>query len=338
MPKRKGGRKKRGGGKLLSNPGNTHNARPFGSDQGMVSGCAGCVGGDVQIGSGCTLSNQASAQQSATRGISRLMNGITGRVGKIQNGGGNVAETTFKDLQNAAKDGMGFGRVPVASVQNCGVSNSTAMGAGQRAQMGGGQTASCVNSVNNLGTAGYGLNVPPTGKLNGLVRGSGYPVVSPYDTNKCGGGKTKKRKRKQKKRTKRRTKRRTKKHKRKGKKRRTRRKRGGGVSYLQDFQQEWNSRIGFPHAFTGGKKLRKTRKKGKKKRKKMKGGYAQFASNNPNTPGYSSPKVGPLPWATGPLSKSRQINCQNNYNHYTGKSSASPVLDKAAPVTPFGGH
>ena len=69
----------------------------------------------------------------------------------------------------------------------------------------------------------------------------------------------------------------------------------------------------------GGYKKRRKRKGGT--RKKMKGGYAQFASNDPMTPGFSSPKPGPLPWATGPLSKSRQINCQDNYNHYTGKSS-----------------
>ena len=40
-------------------------------------------------------------------------------------------------------------------------------------------------------------------------------------------------------------------------------------------------------------------------------------------PSYKCPNPGPLPWATGPLSKKRQINCQDNYNHYTGKSSPS---------------
>ena len=32
----------------------------FGSDQGLVSGCAGCVGGNVAIGSGCTLDKPSS--------------------------------------------------------------------------------------------------------------------------------------------------------------------------------------------------------------------------------------------------------------------------------------
>jgi hypothetical protein len=334
MPKRKGGRKKRGGSKQnpLANPGNVHNPKNFGSDQGLISGCAGCVGGNIAIGSGCTLTSQAAAQESATRGISRLMNGIRGQVGKIQTGGGNTATTTFKDLQNAADGGLGYGRVPVTSVTNCGVTSSTSMGAGQRAhtQKGGGvsQTASCVAGCNNLGTPGYGLNVKGTSDLNATLMGSGYPAVSPYNTNKCGGRRTRKRRKHKKRR--RRTKR-----KRKKKRRRTRRKRGGDVSTLQKMTQKWQQYIGFPPQLRGGS-YKKRRKRGGK-RKTMKGGYAQFASNDPMTPGFSSPKPGPLPWATGPLSKSRQINCQDNYDHYTGKSSPSPVLDQAAPVTPFGG-
>ena len=333
MPKRKGGRKKRGGSKKnpLANPGNVHNPKNFGSDQGLVSGCAGCVGGHINIGSGCTLTSQAAAQESATRGISRLMNGIRGQVGGIQTGG-NAANTTFKDLQNAANGGLGFGRVPVTSITNCGVTSSTSMGAGQRAhtQKGGGvsQTASCVAGYNNLGTPGYGLNVKGTSDLNATLMGSGYPAVSPYNTNKCGGRRTRKRRKHKKRR--RRTKR-----KRKKKRRRTRRKRGGDVSTLQKMTQKWQQYIGFPPQLRGGS-YKKRRKRGGK-RKTMKGGYAQFASNDPMTPGFSSPKPGPLPWDTGPLSKSRQINCQDNYDHYTGKSSPSPVLDQAAPVTPFGG-
>jgi hypothetical protein len=260
------------------------------------------------------------------------MNGIRGQVGGIQTGGGNTATTTFKDLQNAANGGLGFGRVPVTSITNCGVTSSTSMGAGQRAhtQKGGGvsQTASCVAGCNNLGTPGYGLNVKGTSDLNATLMGSGYPAVSPYNTNKCGGRRTRKRRKHKKRR--RRTKR-----KRKKKRRRTRRKRGGDVSTLQKMTQKWQQYIGFPPQLRGGS-YKKRRKRGGK-RKTMKGGYAQFASNDPMTPGFSSPKPGPLPWATGPLSKSRQINCQDNYDHYTGKSSPSPVLDQAAPVTPFGG-
>jgi len=334
MPKRKGGRKKRGGN-MLANLTNSHNPANFSSNQGLVSGCAGCVGGDLQIGSLCNLPSQAAAQQSATRGISRLMNGITGRVGQIQNGGGNVAATTNADLQAAAAGGMGYGRVPVTSVQNCGVQSSTSMGAGQKgvAQKGGGDNSqTCVSYYNNLGAPGYGLNIPPTNKLNNVVQGSGYPIVSPYNSNKCGGRKTRKRRRK-------RHKKRHTKRKHKKRRRHTRKRRGGsGLTKKQQFMQWYQYNIGFAPQMHGGKSF-KQRRKGRRggKRKTMKGGYAQYGSNKPMTPGYASPKPGPLPWATGPLSKARQINCQDNYNHFTRKSSPSPVLDQAAPKTPFGG-
>jgi len=264
MPKRKGGRKKRGGSKKnpLANPGNVHNPKNFGSDQGLISGCAGCVGGNINIGSGCTLTSQAAAQESATRGISRLMNGINGRVGGIQTGGGNTGTTTFKNLQNAAQNGMGYGRVPVTSITDCGVTSSTSMGAGQVAnkQKGGGvgQTATCVSACNNLGTPGYGLNVKGTSDLNATLIGSGYPVVSPYNTNKCGGRRTRKRrKHKKHKKRRRRTKRKHKK-----KRRRTRRKRGGDVTTLQKMTQKWQQYIGFPPQLKGGNYKKRRKRKG----------------------------------------------------------------------------
>lgn len=339
MPKRKGGSRKKRGGNQLANRTNAHNPANFSSNQGLVSGCAGCVGGDVQIGSLCNLPSQAAAQQSATRGISRLMNGINGRVGKIQNGGGNTAVTTNADLQAAAEGGMGFGRVPVTSVQNCSVQRTSSMGAGEVAKVqsgGGDNTKSCVSYFNNLGTPGYGLNVPPANKLNSLLKGSGYPAVVAYNTSRCsGGGKTRKHRRKRRKHHK---KRRTK-RKRKRRRRHTRKRRGGaGLTHKQKLMQWYQYNIGFAPQMQGGKSYRQRRKRGRGgKRKTMKGGYAQYGSNKPMTPGFASPKPGPLPWATGPLSKARQINCQDNYNHFTGKSSPSPVLDQAAPVTPFGG-
>ena len=381
MPKRKGGRKKKGGkSNPLANPGNVHNPKNFGSNQGLVSGCAGCVGGNVQIGSQCNLDSQAAAQKSANIGTNQFMAGLVGQVGKISSkpyinpmhGGGNTGETTFSDLKQAASSGMGYGRVPITSVQECGVQSSTSMGAGKKGvvQSGGGDnTLNCVSGCNNLGTPGYGLNVPPANKLNTLLMGSGYPAVVAYNTNKCGGKRKRKTKRKRRKHKKRKTKRKHKKR-----RRHTRKRRGGqGLTIKQQFMQftqEHLPSVAFPPQMSGGK--RKTRKGGKRRkrrggagtstsgtrdrcdagvtnctdtegysikggRKKMRGGYHQYGSNNPMTPGYASPKAGPLPWDTGPLSKARQINCQDNYNHYTGKSSPSPVLDQAAPVTPFGG-
>ena len=223
MPKRKGGRKKKGGkASPLANPGNVHNPKNFGSDETLVTGCAGCVDGNVQIGSLCNLDSQAAAQTSANRGINRLMAGIVGQVGKISNkpyinpmhGGGNTGETTFRDLKQAASGGMGYGRFPMTSVQECGVQSSTSMGAGKKGvvQTGGGDnTNNCVSACNNLGTPGYGLNVPPANALNTLLKGSGYPVVVPYNTNKCVGGGKRKTKRKRRKHKKRKTKRKHKK-------------------------------------------------------------------------------------------------------------------------------
>ena len=286
MPKSK---KKRGGTSTGSivNKGNIHDAKHFSSNKKLLFGCAGCKNGNVQVGP--------------------------------MQGGGNARETTMNHLKQAANDGLGYGYAPSASTQKCGVQSSTSMGAGRRKviQSGGSNNSvDCVSYFNNLRSPGYGLNVPDHDKLNVLLKGSGYPVVVPFNTNKCGG--KRKTKRKRRKRKKRKSK---KKYKRK--RRRTRKLRGGtGLTKFQKLAQWGQYNIGFPPQMKGGK--------GKTKRKKMKGGYHQYGSNNPMTPGYASPApAGKLPWATGPLSKARQINCQDNYNHFSGKSSPSPVLDKA---------
>ena len=70
----------------------------------------------------------------------------------------------------------------------------------------------------------------------------------------------------------------------------------------------------------GGK--RKTKRGGscskfKKLSRRQRGGmYKQFGSNVAVTPSYTAPFPSALPWATGPLSHARQINCQDNYNHF----------------------
>ena len=80
----------------------------------------------------------------------------------------------------------------------------------------------------------------------------------------------------------------------------------------------------------GGRRKRRKSRKGKRRTKKggscskfkrltrkQRGGmYKQFGSNIPNTPSYSTPSPSGLPWATGPGSFARQINCRDNYNHY----------------------
>jgi hypothetical protein len=82
----------------------------------------------------------------------------------------------------------------------------------------------------------------------------------------------------------------------------------------------------------GRKKAHKSRKRKKKaKRKKHRGGYAQFRSNIPLTRTMQLPATASGDWqgqlATPPPYSSTDL-CNNNYNHYTGKNSPSPVLDQ----------
>jgi len=363
MP-RKAGRKKRGGKKIklsiteLINEGNVHTPGPlFGSTTGAVTGCLGCANGGITIGSGCNLPTQRAAKISADRGTEVFLKGIRGQVG-----GGNTGEVTFKSLQDAARQGV-TNSIPIISVQNCGKHQQklqrggnkkkptppsvpctsdkecktavscpfpghcdnvcTADGSCERKKQGGGgiaATKACVNSCNNFRPAGYGLNLPPTAKFNSLVAGGGHAPLTPYSPGgqciKRGGTRKRRKKRKR---------RRTKKNK----------------KARKDFMKK------YAHLISGLRKQRganrrktkgKRKTKRKRKRKTQRGGYAQYASNNSFTPGFKSPKEeSSRPWATGPLSKSRQINCQNDYNHFTRRSSASPVTDKAAPRVPFGG-
>jgi hypothetical protein len=140
-------------------------------------------------------------------------------------------------------------------------------------------------------------------------KGSYAPITVTPKTNMCGGKKRKTRKRRKrrrknksrKSRRKRRTKRRTKGRKMSGGKKRrsrkrTRRKRHSGA----------------PPRPTMKRKNRTQRRK----RKQGGGSYSQYGSNIPITPSYSSPHPSSMPWATGPGSISRQMNCRDNYNHY----------------------
>lgn len=88
----------------------------------------------------------------------------------------------------------------------------------------------------------------------------------------------------------------------------------------------------------GGKRRRKkrnTRRKHKKKRgksRKQRGGYAQYGSNKPLTWTQQTPNgadggkwEGQL---ASPPTYTRTTNCNNNYNHFTGQNSNSPILDQ----------
>ena len=65
----------------------------------------------------------------------------------------------------------------------------------------------------------------------------------------------------------------------------------------------------------------------RKKRKNQRGGYHQYMSNVPDTPGQRTPNGGGYKTAN-PTTFSVLDNCVDNYNHYTGKGSPSPVLDQ----------
>jgi hypothetical protein len=134
------------------------------------------------------------------------------------------------------------------------------------------------------------------------LKGSYAPISVNKKTNMCGGKRKRKRKTRKRKKSKkkRRRKNKTKKSKRRKRtkrktkrRRKYRRKRGGSCSRFK-------------------RKTKRTRRT-----KRFRGGaYSQYMSNVPDTPSYSTPNPSKLPWATGPGSFNRQINCKDNYNHY----------------------
>ena len=96
-----------------------------------------------------------------------------------------------------------------------------------------------------------------------------------------------------------------------------------------------------------GRRKKKTRHRRKRKktrhRKRQRGGYAQYHSDLPLTSTLSLPAGAAGGTWTGQLASpptySRVNDCHNNYNHFTGQNSPSPVLDGAAPQLPsLGGN
>ena len=89
------------------------------------------------------------------------------------------------------------------------------------------------------------------------------------------------------------------------------------------------------------KNKKKKKSKGKKRgrrggRKTQKGGYAQYGSNTPLTRTLELPAGAQGGSWEGQLASPPTYTagnfCQDNYNHFTGKGSPSPVLDQAAPA------
>ena len=137
--------------------------------------------------------------------------------------------------------------------------------------------------------------------IAGQLKGSYAPIsLNPAQTQ-CGAGKSRKKRKRRRKNKSRKTRRRRTRNKRRRKRRRRRKTRGGTKK----------TRGGAKKKCCG--RFRKTRRY-----KRQKGGsYRQYGSGVAVTPSYSSPNTGGnLPWATGPVSHVRQINCRDNYNHF----------------------
>jgi len=207
-----------------------------------------------------------------------------------QSGGG--FGSTNNSLLHSANNNLGKGYPAPIKYTNC------------NKQSGGAHNYDKDFPGQNYGYTKEGSGIAPQ------FRGSYAPITVTPKTNMCG-GKKRKRKRKTKKRKRRRKnksrksrrKRRTKRRKMSGgkrRRRRTRRKRGSGAPPVP------------PRPGMG----RKNRRTQRRKRKQGGGSYSQYGSNIPITPSYSSPNPSSMPWATGPGSISRQMNCRDNYNHY----------------------
>lgn len=76
------------------------------------------------------------------------------------------------------------------------------------------------------------------------------------------------------------------------------------------------------------KQTKKIAEKAKKLRLTMRGGYHQYGSNTAHTSGYSPVMKSSSAESTPHHIEPHAGNALDNYNHYTGKTSPSPVLDQ----------
>ena len=191
--------------------------------------------------------------------------------------GGNPYGVTMDSLAADVNSGMGKLRAsPSSHYNNC-------------PQKGGNRGH---NYDADFGGVGYGYTKSGAA-IAGELRGSYAPITKSRSTNMCGGRK-KRRKSRRKRRKSRRNKRKSRKSKRGGKRSKRRRSRKSRKSRKSRSRNGGN----------GCGRFRRSR------RKQRGGAYHQFGSNVPNTPSYSSPDTsGSMPWATGPVSMTRKMNC-----------------------------
>ena len=265
-------------------------------------------------------------------------------------GGGVGYGMTANDASNQAKSGtppgtgLGFHSTATTSAtgyKNCGLIPNFKLGAGRNfkgpadIQSGAGKSVSAYNQYNS---AGYGY-LKPTSKGNADIAGYHAPITSTSKSQRCGtGGKKKKRGG-------------------------TRKRKAGsslnpltlaydGLASVIDKGVNTVHNASMLSDKAGGSSCskRKRKKKNKKKKKKskgkkrgrrggrktQKGGYAQYGSNTPLTRTLELPAGAQGGSWEGQLASPPTYTagdfCQDNYNHFTGKGSPSPVLDQAAPV------
>ena len=225
----------------------------------------------------------------------------------------------------------------VTGYKNCGLIPNFKLGAGRNfkgpadIQSGAGKSVAAYNQYNS---AGYGY-LKPTLKGNADIAGYHAPITSTSKSQRCGTGGKKK------------------------KKGGTRKRKGGSINaLLSPFKLAYDGVTGGIHKGAdkmhslamfsdkaGGsgcsKRKRKKKSKGKKRgrrggRKTQKGGYAQYGSNTPLTRTLELPAGAQGGSWEGQLASPPTYTagnfCQDNYNHFTGKGSPSPVLDQAAPA------
>jgi hypothetical protein len=238
--------------------------------------------------------------------------------------------------------GLGFHSTAPTSVtgyKNCGLIPNFKLGAGRNfkgpadIQSGAGKSVSAYNQYNS---AGYGY-LKPTLKGNADIAGYHAPITSTSKSQRCGtGGKKKKRGG-------------------------TRKRKAGAslnpltlaydgvTSAIHNSVKKGHSASMLSDKAGGSScsKRKRKKKKGKRKskgkkggrrrgRKTQKGGYAQYGSNTPLTRTLELPAGAEGGSWEGQLASPPTYTagnfCQDNYNHFTGKGSPSPVLDQAAPA------
>jgi hypothetical protein len=253
-------------------------------------------------------------------------------------GYGMTADDAAAQAASGTPSGVGQGYhlkagTSVTGYKNCGLIPSFKLGASSNfkgpADIQSGAGHSSVDLYNQYGSAGYGYKHPtPSG--NKYIAGYHAPITSTSKSQKCGtGGRRKK------------------------KGGRTRKKKGGNLKQLMSPLTDAYSRVSSGLHRAGnrvgsafllsdkvggggcGNHSKSKKRMRKSKGKKQKGGYAQYGSNVPLTRTLQLPAgsqggswEGQL--ATPPTYTAGNF-CHDNYNHFTGKGSPSPVLDQAAP-------